>query len=114
MDVDGELPSIAALLQLTGLVSSLSEARRTVKEGGAYLNNERVTDADAVPADDAWLAGGWLVLRRGKRLIAGVREGRGRGSLSGLLGGPTVRSGRVDGRVSGVTCRRFDTGSRRT
>jgi tyrosyl-tRNA synthetase len=72
--LDGEVPSIAALLQRTGLVSSLSEARRTVKEGGAYLNNERVTDADAVPSDDAWLAGGWLVLRRGKRMIAGVRR----------------------------------------
>jgi tyrosyl-tRNA synthetase len=72
--VDGEVPSIAALMQLTGLVSSLSEARRTVKEGGAYLNNERVTDAEAVPPDDAWLAGGWLVLRRGKRVVAGVRR----------------------------------------
>ena len=70
----GEVPSIAALLQRTGLVGSLSEARRTVKEGGAYLNNERVTDADAVPGDDAWLPGGWLVLRRGKRSVAGVRR----------------------------------------
>ena len=73
--VSGELPSVAALLQQTGLVASLSEARRTVKEGGAYLNNERVTDADVVPLDDAWLPGGWLVLRRGKRSIAGVRRG---------------------------------------
>jgi tyrosyl-tRNA synthetase len=72
--VDGEVPSIAQLMQQTGLVSSLSEARRTVKEGGAYLNNERVTDAEAVPADDAWLAGGWLVLRRGKRAVAGVQR----------------------------------------
>jgi tyrosyl-tRNA synthetase len=72
--VDGEVPTVAQLLQQTGLVSSLSEARRTVQEGGAYLNNERVTDADTVPADDAWLAGGWLVLRRGKRSIAGVRR----------------------------------------
>jgi tyrosyl-tRNA synthetase len=72
--VDGDVPSVAQLLQLTGLVSSLSEARRTVKEGGAYLNNERVTDADAVPGADAWLAGGWLVLRRGKRAVAGVRR----------------------------------------
>ncbi|TQN43168.1 tyrosyl-tRNA synthetase [Blastococcus colisei] len=72
--VDGEVPSIAQLLQLTGLVSSLSEARRTVKEGGAYLNNARVTDADAVPGEDAWLAGGWLVLRRGKRAVAGVHR----------------------------------------
>jgi tyrosyl-tRNA synthetase len=72
--LDGDVPSVAQLLQLTGLVSSLSEARRTVKEGGAYLNNERVTDAEAVPAEDAWLAGGWLVLRRGKRAVAGVRR----------------------------------------
>ena len=72
--VGDDIPSIAQLLQLTGLVSSLSEARRTVKEGGAYLNNERVTDADAVPAVDAWLPGGWLVLRRGKRAVAGVQR----------------------------------------
>jgi tyrosyl-tRNA synthetase len=72
--VDGELPTIAQLFQLTGLVGSLSEARRTVKEGGAYLNNERVLDADIVPGEDAWLPGGWLVLRRGKRSIAGVQR----------------------------------------
>ena len=78
--VDGDVPSVAQLLQLTGLVSSLSEARRTVKEGGAYLNNERVSDADAVPADDDWLAGGWLVLRRGKRSIAGVQRTAAAGS----------------------------------
>ncbi|GAB3348127.1 tyrosine--tRNA ligase [Modestobacter lapidis] len=73
-DVPGELPSIAQLLQLTGLCSSLSDARRTVKEGGAYLNNERVTDAEAVPAGSDWLPGGWLVLRRGRRTVAGVRR----------------------------------------
>lgn len=73
--VDGDLPTVAQLLQQTGLVSSLSEARRTVKEGGAYVNNQRVTDGDVVPGEDAWLPGGWLVLRRGKRSIAGVRRG---------------------------------------
>ncbi|MGY1616447.1 tyrosine--tRNA ligase [Geodermatophilus sp. SYSU D00691] len=72
--VEGETPTIAHLFQLAGLVGSLSEARRTVKEGGAYLNNERVTDADAVPAESNWLAGGWLVLRRGKRSVAGVER----------------------------------------
>ncbi|MGY1664181.1 tyrosine--tRNA ligase [Geodermatophilus sp. SYSU D00705] len=72
--VDGQTPTVAQLLQLTGLVGSLSEARRTVKEGGAYLNNERVTDAEAVPGEDAWLPGGWLVLRRGKRAVAGVQR----------------------------------------
>ncbi|MCF6746676.1 tyrosine--tRNA ligase [Blastococcus sp. KM273128] len=72
--VDGELPTVAQLLQQTGLVGSLSEARRTVKEGGAYLNNERVADGEARPGEDAWLPGGWLVLRRGRRSIAGVRR----------------------------------------
>jgi tyrosyl-tRNA synthetase len=72
--LDGEVPSIAQLFQLTGLAASLSEARRTVKEGGAYLNNERVADAEAVPDESAWLAGRWLVLRRGKRAVAGVRR----------------------------------------
>jgi tyrosyl-tRNA synthetase len=75
--VDGELPSVTQLLQRTGLVSSLSEARRTVKEGGAYVNNERVTDGDLVPGTDTWLPGGWLVLRRGRRSIAGVRRASG-------------------------------------
>jgi tyrosyl-tRNA synthetase len=75
--VSGEIPTIAALLQQTGLVGSLSEARRTVKEGGAYLNNQRVGDAEAVPDDAAWLPGGWLVLRRGKRSVAGVRRAGG-------------------------------------
>ncbi|HYH26905.1 MAG TPA: tyrosine--tRNA ligase [Blastococcus sp.] len=73
--VDGDVPTVAQLLQRTGLVGSLSEARRAVKEGGAYLNNERVMDADLVPGEDAWLPGGWLVLRRGRRSIAGVRRG---------------------------------------
>jgi tyrosyl-tRNA synthetase len=72
--VEGEVPTVAQLMQRTGLVSSLSEARRTVKEGGAYLNNERVADADAVPGEGDWLPGGWLVLRRGKRSVAGVRR----------------------------------------
>jgi tyrosyl-tRNA synthetase len=72
--VEGQTPTIAQLFQLSGLVGSLSEARRTVKEGGAYLNNERVNDADAVPAESDWLAGGWLVLRRGRRTVAGVQR----------------------------------------
>ncbi|WP_369133441.1 tyrosine--tRNA ligase [Modestobacter sp. I12A-02662] len=72
--VDGDVPTIAQLMQLTGLVMSLSEARRTVKEGGAYLNNERVTDAEAVPGEGDWLPGGWLVLRRGRRNVAGVQR----------------------------------------
>jgi tyrosyl-tRNA synthetase len=63
------------LLVETGLVKSKGEARRTINEGGAYLNNERVTDPDLVPGDGDLIAGGWLVLRRGKKHLAGVEVG---------------------------------------
>jgi tyrosyl-tRNA synthetase len=71
-EVHGDLPSVTTLLRETGLAASLSDARRTVAEGGAYLNNERVTDGEAVVPSSALLHGRWLVLRRGKRSIAGV------------------------------------------
>ena len=63
----------AELLVATGLVDSRGAARRTVAEGGAYLNNQRVSDAEARPAAEDLLPGGWLVLRRGKKSFAGVR-----------------------------------------
>jgi tyrosyl-tRNA synthetase len=66
--------TLAQLFHETGLVSSLSEARRTVREGGAYLNNERIADGEVSPDEADWLPGGWLVLRRGKRAVAGVQR----------------------------------------
>ena len=65
--------SIVELLVTSGLCQSNGEARRTIAEGGAYLNNERVTDPDLVPQPADLLDGGWLVLRRGKKRFAGVR-----------------------------------------
>ncbi len=66
-------PGIVDLLVASGLSESRGAARRTITEGGAYLNNERVTDVELVPGEDAVLPGGWLVLRRGKKSFAGVR-----------------------------------------
>ncbi|RBQ14626.1 tyrosine--tRNA ligase [Spongiactinospora rosea] len=60
------------LLAESGLVESKSAARRAVKEGGAYLNNAKVTDEAYVPVSDDLLHGRYLVLRRGKRSIGGV------------------------------------------
>jgi len=70
-----ELPTYADLLTETALVASKGAARRTVAEGGAYVNNERIDDAEARPSTERLLAGGWLLLRRGKRHVAGVRVG---------------------------------------
>ncbi len=68
----GALPGVLDLLVLSGLSKSKGEARRTVGEGGAYLNNQRITDPTQVPTDADLLGGSWLVLRRGKRHLAGV------------------------------------------
>jgi tyrosyl-tRNA synthetase len=62
----------AEMFATSGLVPSRAAARRAVAEGGAYVNNERVTDPDDVPGPDRLLHGRWLVLRRGKRAVAGV------------------------------------------
>ena len=64
--------TVGQLLQQAGLAKSGGEARRTVAEGGAYVNNERVTDAEAVVPGSALLHGRYLVLRKGKRTFAGV------------------------------------------
>ncbi|MFJ8439298.1 tyrosine--tRNA ligase [Kitasatospora griseola] len=67
-----ELGQLVDLLVESGLAPSRSGARRTIKEGGAYLNNAKVTDEEAVATTDDLLHGRWLVLRRGKRNLAAV------------------------------------------
>ncbi len=73
-EVHGPLPVLAELLVASGLAESRSAARRTVADGGAYLNNRRVTDAEEVPGEGDLLHGRWLVLRRGKRNLAAVER----------------------------------------
>ena len=74
IEVRGELPGVVDLLVSAGLAGGRGEARRTITEGGAYVNNERVTDVDAVPPASALLHGRFLVLRKGKRTFAGVER----------------------------------------
>jgi tyrosyl-tRNA synthetase len=65
--------SVVDLLVAAGLAPSRGAARRTVADGGASVNNVRVTDEAATfTAADA-LADGWLVVRRGRRSVSGVR-----------------------------------------
>ncbi|WP_245741677.1 tyrosine--tRNA ligase [Herbiconiux ginsengi] len=74
-----ELPNVPATAETTvvealldtGLVSSLGEGRRAIAQGGVYLNNAKVSDESAALGGAA-LAGGFAVLRRGKKTLAGV------------------------------------------
>jgi tyrosyl-tRNA synthetase len=69
----GDDQSIAQALVDTGLVDSLSAGRRAIKEGGVYLNNAKVEDELATLG--SWLPGGFAVLRRGKKTLAGLFRG---------------------------------------
>lgn len=70
--VPGDASVIDALVA-AGVVESKSAARRAIQEGGAYVNNVKVADAEAGLASAPALAGGWFVLRRGKKTIGLVR-----------------------------------------
>jgi tyrosyl-tRNA synthetase len=72
MAASNGLPSVLDLLVQTGLSESRGQARRVVGEGGAYVNNVRVSDPAAVPDRSDLLGGRWLLLRRGKRTLAAV------------------------------------------
>jgi tyrosyl-tRNA synthetase len=73
LERDEELPTYVDLFVAAGLVSSKGEARRTISEGGAYVNNVRVEDAEGSLDEKELLGDGWIVLRRGKKKFAGVR-----------------------------------------
>ena len=77
-DAVAELPSapvevgtaVAEAFAAAGLSPSRGAARRTVTEGGAYVNNAKVTDPDAVLGEADLLHGRYAVLRRGKKSLA--------------------------------------------
>lgn len=67
--------TIVDLLVSAGLADSKAAARRTINEGGAYVNNERISSAEWSPEPTDWLHGSWLVLRRGKKNFAAAHRG---------------------------------------
>ncbi|WP_129660056.1 tyrosine--tRNA ligase [Rothia halotolerans] len=74
-EVSGEDLSLVELLVATGLCDSKSAARRTLKEGGASINNRKVQGEDAEAGADDLLHGKYMILRRGKKSMAMVTVG---------------------------------------
>lgn len=66
------LPTWVDLIAATGVVDSKSAARRIIKDGGAYLNNQKVESEDFAPSGADLLHGKYLLLRKGKRDLAAV------------------------------------------
>ena len=81
-DATAELPgatvgvgsSVVDALVAVGLVDSRNAARRAISDGGASVNNERITDADRVLEEADFLGGGVAVLKRGRRNLAAARR----------------------------------------
>lgn len=57
----------------SGLVKGRNEARRTLAEGGVYVNNVKQDDGDRVLSAEDLLSGGrHILLRRGRRVLGAV------------------------------------------
>ena len=74
-EATAETTVVQALVD-TGLVSSVSEARRAIAQGGVTLDGQKVASDDALVTGS--LPGGVSVLRRGKKTLAGVFLNSGR------------------------------------
>ncbi|HML51874.1 MAG TPA: tyrosine--tRNA ligase [Propionicimonas sp.] len=72
MTTGSDLPSIIDVMTAAAVVPSKSAARRAVDEGGAYLNNVRVTDAEQTLAESDLLAGKFAIVRRGRKTVGAV------------------------------------------
>ena len=72
ISANDEIPTWVDLLAAAGVVDSKSAARRIVKEGGAYLNNEKISGEDFRLEKSHFLCGKYAVLRKGKRDLAAV------------------------------------------
>ncbi|MFW0791527.1 tyrosine--tRNA ligase [Gordonia sp. CPCC 205333] len=69
----GDEPTLVQILVDSGLADGNKAARRAIGEGGAYVNNEKISDPDWTPTVGHLLHGRWLVVRRGKKTFAGAR-----------------------------------------
>lgn len=71
--LDGDGLWVVEAFQTAGLTTSNGDARRTIKEGGAYVNNRRVADADVRLKPNDLASESVMVLRKGKKKYALLR-----------------------------------------
>ena len=70
--VGDDLPTVVELLVAAGVVASKSAGRRAIEEGGAYLNNVKVSDPDARLVASDLLHGKYVVVRRGRKTVGAL------------------------------------------
>ncbi|OYO09603.1 tyrosine--tRNA ligase [Enemella evansiae] len=72
VEAGAELPLVVDALVTGSVTDSKGAARRAITEGGAYLNNQKVTDVEQRVTDTDLLHGRYLVVRRGKKTVGMV------------------------------------------
>lgn len=61
------IPDLPQILIDLGLSKSKGQARKDITAGGLYINNERISDSEYVPAEDDFIGGDVLLIRKGKK-----------------------------------------------
>ena len=72
----GESLAFVDLLVQSGVVASKGAARRAIEEGGAYLNNQKVTQVDRLIGAEDLLPGNFVVVRRGRKTVGSLKIAR--------------------------------------
>jgi tyrosyl-tRNA synthetase len=67
--------ALVDLVTRAGLAKSKSEARRSIEQGGIYVNQRRIDDVARTIAAHDWIGGKNLLLRKGKKEYALLRRG---------------------------------------
>jgi tyrosyl-tRNA synthetase len=66
--------ALVDLVARAGLAKSKSEARRSIEQGGIYVNQQRIDDVARTIASNDWVGGRNLLLRKGKKEYALLRR----------------------------------------
>ena len=74
IEAGADLP-LVDLVARAGLAKSKSEARRSIEQGGIYVNQQRIDDVGRTIATGDWIGGRNLLLRKGKKEYALLRRG---------------------------------------
>jgi len=76
LEGDADSLTLVDLVARAGLAKSKSEARRSIEQGGIYVNQQRIDDVARTIGSGDWIGGRNLLLRKGRKDYALLRRER--------------------------------------
>jgi tyrosyl-tRNA synthetase len=76
LEGDADSLTLVDLVARAGLAKSKSEARRSIEQGGIYVNQRRIDDVARTIGSGDWIGGRNLLLRKGRKDYALLRRER--------------------------------------